>query len=48
MKRIIIAIETDYTLGDLESMADRVHDIGDLGAPLASGSFLTHGMVVAP
>ncbi len=29
-------------------MADRVHDNSDLRAPLASGSFLTDGMVVAP
>jgi 4-hydroxy-3-polyprenylbenzoate decarboxylase len=43
-----IAIETEYSVGDIESMAGRVHDIGDLGAPLASGSFLTDGMVVAP
>jgi len=43
-----IAIETDYSVGDVESMADRVYDDGDLGAPLASGSFLTDGMVVAP
>jgi 4-hydroxy-3-polyprenylbenzoate decarboxylase len=43
-----IAIETDYSLGDVESMADRVYDNGDLGAPLASGSFITDGMVVAP
>jgi flavin prenyltransferase len=43
-----IAIETDYSVGDIESMADRVYDNSDLGAPLASGSFLTDGMVVAP
>jgi 4-hydroxy-3-polyprenylbenzoate decarboxylase len=43
-----IAIETDYSVGEVESMADRVYDNGDLGAPLASGSFLTNGMVVAP
>ena len=43
-----VAIETDYTVGDVESMAGRVYDNGDLGAPLASGSFLTDGMVVAP
>jgi len=43
-----IAIETDLMVEDVESMADRVHDIRDLGAPLASGSFLTEGMVVAP
>jgi 4-hydroxy-3-polyprenylbenzoate decarboxylase len=43
-----IAIETDYSVGDVESMADRIYDNADLGAPLASGSFLTDGMVVAP
>jgi 4-hydroxy-3-polyprenylbenzoate decarboxylase len=43
-----IAIDTDYSVGDLESMAHGVHDNSDLGAPLASGSFLTDGMVVAP
>lgn len=43
-----IALETDYTVEDVESMANRVHNIRDLGAPLASGSFLTEAMVVAP
>jgi 4-hydroxy-3-polyprenylbenzoate decarboxylase len=43
-----IAIETDYSVGDVESMADRVYDNSDLTAPLASGSFITDGMVVAP
>lgn len=43
-----IAIETDYSVEDVESMAGRVYDNGDLGAALASGSFVTDGMVVAP
>jgi 4-hydroxy-3-polyprenylbenzoate decarboxylase len=43
-----ITIETEYSVAEVESMAERVHDNGDLGAPLASGSFLTDGMVVAP
>jgi 4-hydroxy-3-polyprenylbenzoate decarboxylase len=43
-----VAIETEYSVGDLESMADKVHDNSDLGAPLASGSFFTDGMIVAP
>lgn len=32
----------------LERLAQRVHDPRDLGAPLASGSFRTAGMVVVP
>ena len=43
-----IIIETDYSIGDVESMADKVYDNDDLEAPLASGSFLTNGMIVAP
>ena len=40
--------ETDYTAADLEALADVVYGYRDIGAPLASGSFLTHGMVVCP
>jgi 4-hydroxy-3-polyprenylbenzoate decarboxylase len=43
-----IAIETEYSVADVESMADKVYDNADLSASLASGSFLTKGMVVAP
>lgn len=43
-----IILETDYSIGDVESMADKVYDNDDLEAPLASGSFLTNGMIVAP
>ncbi len=43
-----IAIETEYSVADVESMADKVYDNADLGAPPASGSFLTSGMIVAP
>lgn len=43
-----IELETDLTLADVESLADRVHDVRDLAAPLSSGSFRTMGMVVAP
>jgi polyprenyl P-hydroxybenzoate/phenylacrylic acid decarboxylase-like protein len=40
--------ETDYTIADVEAFADVVYGYRDIGAPLASGSFLTHGMVVCP
>jgi 4-hydroxy-3-polyprenylbenzoate decarboxylase len=43
-----ISLETDYSVREVESMADRLYDNDDLSAPLASGSFLTGGMVVAP
>lgn len=40
--------ETDYAAADVEALADIVYGYRDIGAPLASGSFLTHGMVVCP
>ena len=40
--------ETDYTVRDVEALATRVYDDRDIGAALASGSFQTAGMVVAP
>lgn len=40
--------ETDYAATDVEALADVVYGYRDIGAPLASGSFLTHGMVVCP
>jgi 4-hydroxy-3-polyprenylbenzoate decarboxylase len=43
-----IEIETNYGVGEVEAMADVVYDDKDVGASLASGSFLTGGMVVAP
>lgn len=43
-----ISFETDYSVAEIESMADKVYDNEDLAAPPASGSFLTNGMIVAP
>jgi 4-hydroxy-3-polyprenylbenzoate decarboxylase len=43
-----LAIETEYTLDDVRSLADVVHNNRDLGAAVASGSFRTRGMIVAP
>ena len=43
-----IEIETDFDPEEVESMADCVYDHRDVGAAVASGSFLTEGMVVAP
>lgn len=40
--------ELELTRGDVERLADVVHNVRDIGATIASGSFVTHGMVVAP
>lgn len=46
--RITVASETDYAPGDVEKLASVVHPIGDIGATIASGSFQTLGMIIAP
>ncbi|MGH6930275.1 MAG: UbiX family flavin prenyltransferase [Dongiaceae bacterium] len=43
-----LAYETDFKAKDVGALADIVHTIGDVGAPIASGSFRTLGMVIAP
>lgn len=45
--RMNIGIETDYTVAQVEALADQVHKIGDVAATLSSGSFHTEGMIVA-
>ncbi|MBU3065179.1 UbiX family flavin prenyltransferase [Nocardia sp. NEAU-G5] len=42
------AYETDLSARDLAEMADVVHRPADIGAAIASGSFRTIGMLVAP
>jgi polyprenyl P-hydroxybenzoate/phenylacrylic acid decarboxylase-like protein len=46
--RRTIQAETDYTLAEVEALADTFHPVGDIGATIASGSFQTAGMIVAP
>lgn len=43
-----IALESDWKAEDVERLATRSYDVDDVGAAIASGSFLTDGMVVAP
>jgi len=45
---LTLAQETDLTVGDLESRADVTHRLADVGATIASGSFRTLGLIVAP
>ena len=46
--RRTIALETQWTPDEVTALATRFHPIGDIGALIASGSFKTSGMVVAP
>ncbi|MBC8118133.1 MAG: UbiX family flavin prenyltransferase [Burkholderiaceae bacterium] len=40
--------ELDLKRADVDALADVVHNVSDVGAALASGSFKTDGMVIAP
>ena len=46
--KLNIAIETEYKFKGVVAMADYAYDSKDMAASLASGSFLTEGMVVVP
>jgi len=46
-KRTLVE-ETDYGVADVEALAHQRYDVRDIGATLASGSFRTAGMVIAP
>jgi polyprenyl P-hydroxybenzoate/phenylacrylic acid decarboxylase-like protein len=46
-KRTLVE-ETAYTLRQVEALAHVVYDDRDIGASIASGSFRTAGMIVAP
>lgn len=41
-------IECGKTATEFKALAHQVHPVEDIGNALASGSFLTHGMVIAP
>jgi len=43
-----IGIETEYSVSEIENLANEVHSARDIGATIASGSFKTAGMIVAP
>ena len=43
-----LALETGRHLADLKNLAQHWYGPEDMDAPLASGSFLTQGMVIAP
>jgi flavin prenyltransferase len=46
-KRTLVE-ETRYSVADVEALAHHRYDVKDIGASIASGSFRTGGMVIAP
>jgi flavin prenyltransferase len=46
----MLNVHQEYKLArkDLNKLADVVHNVRDIGATIASGSFITEGMVIAP
>lgn len=40
--------ETEFSITQVEALADVLYDYRDIGAALASGSFRTFGMIIAP
>jgi 4-hydroxy-3-polyprenylbenzoate decarboxylase len=45
---LTLAQETELSVADVQARADVVHKVSDVGAAIASGSFQTLGMIVAP
>ncbi|MCL6479025.1 MAG: UbiX family flavin prenyltransferase [Peptococcaceae bacterium] len=45
---ITIAHETSYDLNYVRGLARKVYGMENIGAPIASGSFQTDGMIIAP
>ena len=43
-----LAEETDVSLSSVKALADVLHSFKDIGASIASGSFRTEGMIIAP
>ncbi|MBS1690826.1 MAG: UbiX family flavin prenyltransferase [Actinobacteria bacterium] len=46
--RATIELETEYSVREVQALADVVHGPGDQAAVISSGSFRTDGMVIAP
>jgi 4-hydroxy-3-polyprenylbenzoate decarboxylase len=43
-----LELESSLSKGEFLKLADKVHPVGDMSANIASGSFITAGMVVIP
>ncbi|KQZ33160.1 UbiX family flavin prenyltransferase [Caulobacter sp. Root1472] len=45
---LTLSQETGFSVGQVNEKADVVHRVGDIGAAIASGSYRTLGMIIAP
>ena len=45
---VTLALETSFKVAEVQALADHCHSATDMAAPIASGSFRTLGMIVAP
>lgn len=45
---LTLAHEMDLSVRDVQALADEVHSVKNIGASIASGSYSTLGMIVAP
>ncbi|MCL4297497.1 MAG: UbiX family flavin prenyltransferase [Anaerolineae bacterium] len=41
-------LETDYTIDQIQNLADKVYNFNDIAASISSGSYKTIGMVIIP
>ncbi|MBL5921813.1 UbiX family flavin prenyltransferase [Lelliottia amnigena] len=46
--RQTLTLETDFSLRDVQALANVVHDARDIAASISSGSYKTAGMVILP
>ncbi len=46
--RQTLSLETDFSLREVQALADVTHDARDISASISSGSFQTLGMVILP
>ncbi len=46
--KLNVALETDWQVKAVEALADEVHSDQNLAATIASGSYATDGMIIAP
>jgi len=45
---LTLAQETEFSVAEVQARADVTHKVADVGAAVASGSFRTLGMIIAP
>lgn len=46
--KLTLRAETDFKIAEITQLASQVHSYKNIGAVIASGSFITAGMIIAP